>query len=77
MPQRSIGIWEYSSFWNWASASGFLPDVRTVDLNLGKGFGGLGAATENCFFIDMKKKKELKALLSGWIYKTGNTAASA
>ncbi|OQX62528.1 MAG: hypothetical protein B5M51_05920 [Anaerolinea sp. 4484_236] len=22
------GVWEYSSFWNWASASGFLPDGR-------------------------------------------------
>ena len=23
------GVWEYRSFWNWASASGFLPDGRT------------------------------------------------
>jgi hypothetical protein len=42
------GVWEYSSFWNWASASGFLPDGQTVGLNLGCGFGDLSAATENC-----------------------------
>lgn len=46
------GVWEYSSFWNWASASGFLKNGRTVGLNLGKGFGDLSYATENCFFIN-------------------------
>ena len=46
------GVWEYSSFWIWASASGFLDDGRTIGLNLGKGFGDLSLATENCFFID-------------------------
>ena len=46
------GVWDYSSFWNWASASGFLPDGSTVGLNLGKGFGDLGSHTENCFFIN-------------------------
>ncbi len=55
------GVWEYSSFWNWASASGFLPDGRTVGLNLGKGFGDLSHATENCFFIDGKMTK------LGWV----------
>jgi len=45
------GVWEYSSFWNWASASGFLPDGRTVGLNLGCGFGDLSAATENCLIL--------------------------
>lgn len=29
------GVWESSSFWNWASASGFLPDGRRFGLNLG------------------------------------------
>ena len=29
------GVWAYRSFWNWASASGFLPDGRRVGLNLG------------------------------------------
>lgn len=42
------GVWPYQSFWNWASASGYLPDGSTLGLNLGKGFGDLSAATENC-----------------------------
>jgi hypothetical protein len=46
------GVWEYASFWNWASASGFLPDGRTIGLNLGCGFGDLSAATENCVILD-------------------------
>ncbi len=45
------GVWEYRSFWNWASASGFLPDGRTIGLNLGCGFGDLSAATENCLVL--------------------------
>jgi hypothetical protein len=46
------GVWEYKSFWVWASASGFLPDRRTVGLNLGFGFGDTSAATENTFILD-------------------------
>ncbi|MBI4789185.1 MAG: DUF2804 domain-containing protein, partial [Chloroflexi bacterium] len=46
------GVWKYSSYWNWASASGFLPDGRTAGLNLGCGFGDTSAATENCFILD-------------------------
>ena len=46
------GVWAYSSFWNWASASGFLPDGRTVGLNLGTGFGDTSAATEDCLVLD-------------------------
>lgn len=45
------GVWEYRSFWNWASASGFLADGRTVGLNLGCGFGDLSAATENALIL--------------------------
>jgi hypothetical protein len=45
------GVWEYSSFWNWASASGLLPDGRTVGLNLGCGFGDTSAATENALIL--------------------------
>ncbi|MGD2027063.1 MAG: DUF2804 domain-containing protein [Anaerolineales bacterium] len=41
------GVWEYSSFWNWASASGFMPGGGTIGLNLGTGFGDTCAATEN------------------------------
>lgn len=51
------GVWEYRSFWNWASASGFLPDGRTVGLNLGAGFGDTSAATENCLILDGKIHK--------------------
>jgi len=45
------GVWEYKSFWNWASASGFLPDGRTVGLNLGCGFGDLSKAGENALIL--------------------------
>lgn len=51
------GVWEYQSFWNWASASGFLPDGRTVGLNLGTGFGDTSSATENCMILDGKIHK--------------------
>jgi hypothetical protein len=46
------GVWEYRSFWVWASASGFLPGGRTVGLNLGFGFGDTSAATENTLTLD-------------------------
>jgi hypothetical protein len=46
------GVWAYDSFWVWASASGFLPDGRTVGLNMGYGFGDTSAATENAFILD-------------------------
>lgn len=51
------GVWEYKSFWNWASASGFQPDGQTVGLNLGCGFGDLSAATENCLVLNGKVHK--------------------
>ncbi len=46
------GVWEYRSFWVWASASGFLPDRRSIGLNLGFGFGDTSAATENTLILD-------------------------
>ncbi len=46
------GVWEYRSFWVWASASGFLPDRRTIGLNLGGGFGDTSAATENALILE-------------------------
>lgn len=46
------GVWEYRSFWVWASASGFLPDGRRLGLNLGFGFGDTSAATENALLLD-------------------------
>ncbi|MBN2385639.1 MAG: DUF2804 domain-containing protein [Anaerolineales bacterium] len=51
------GVWEYQSFWNWASASGRLPDGRPVGLNLGCGFGDLSAATENALVLDNRIHK--------------------
>ena len=46
------GVWKYSSFWNWASASGFLPDGTTIGINLGCGFGDTSSATENAIIIN-------------------------
>jgi hypothetical protein len=46
------GVWEYNSFWVWASASAFLPDGRTLGLNMGYGFGDTSAATENAIILD-------------------------
>jgi hypothetical protein len=46
------GVWEYRSFWVWASASAFLPDRRTFGLNLGFGFGDTTAASENAVVLD-------------------------
>jgi len=46
------GVWEYESFWVWASASGFLPDRRALGLNLGFGFGDTSAASENAVILN-------------------------
>ncbi|MDY7041600.1 MAG: DUF2804 domain-containing protein, partial [Chloroflexota bacterium] len=43
------GVWEYRSFWIWASASAFLENGHTLGLNMGCGFGDTSAATENAF----------------------------
>lgn len=51
------GVWEYQSFWNWASASGFLPDGRTIGLNMGMGFGDLSKAGENAFILNNRVHK--------------------
>jgi len=51
------GVWEYQSFWNWASASGFLPDGRTIGLNFGRGFGDLSNAGENAIILDNRIHK--------------------
>jgi len=51
------GVWEYSSFWNWASASGYLQDGRSVGLNLGSGFGDTSAATENALILENRIHK--------------------
>lgn len=46
------GVWEYDSFWVWASGSGFLGDGRRVGLNMGFGFGDTSAATENTLLVE-------------------------
>ncbi len=46
------GVWEYQSYWNWASASGFLSDGGAIGLNLGQGFGDLSKATENAVILN-------------------------
>lgn len=51
------GVWEYDSFWVWASASGFLQDRRRIGLNLGFGFGDTSAATENSVLVEDKLHK--------------------
>lgn len=51
------GVWAYKSFWNWASASGFLADKRPIGLNLGSGFGDTSAATEDALILDGKIHK--------------------
>jgi hypothetical protein len=51
------GIWTYQSYWNWASASGFLADGRRFGLNLGCGFGDTSHATENCLVLDGRLHK--------------------
>ncbi len=51
------GVWEYRSFWVWASASGFLPDRRSFGLNLGFGFGDTAAATENTLILNGRVHK--------------------
>jgi hypothetical protein len=51
------GVWEYQSYWNWASSSGFLSDGRTVGLNLGCGFGDLSKAGENALILENRLHK--------------------
>ena len=51
------GVWKYKSFWNWASASGFLPDGRSIGLNLGCGFGDLSKAGENAVILNNRVHK--------------------
>lgn len=63
------GVWAYRSFWNWASASGYLPDGRAVGLNLGCGFGDTSAATEDCLILNGRIHK-LEQVKFG--YEAGN-----
>ena len=68
------GVWEYKGFWVWASSSGFLPDGRTLGLNMGYGFGDTSAATENAIVLDGRIHKleqvefayDSRAFMSPW-----------
>lgn len=51
------GVWPYWTNWIWASANGFLPDGRTIGLNLGNGFGDLFFATENAIILNGRVHK--------------------
>jgi hypothetical protein len=51
------GVWEYKSYWNWASASGFLADGQTIGLNFGRGFGDLSRASENAVILNGRVHK--------------------
>jgi hypothetical protein len=50
------GIWPYRSHWVWATANGFLPDGRTLGLNLGF-FGDHRHATEDAEILDGRVHK--------------------
>jgi hypothetical protein len=50
------GIWPYRSHWVWATANGFLPDGRTLGLNLGF-FGDHTHATEDAVVLDGRVHK--------------------
>ncbi len=71
------GVWEYQSYWNWASSSGFLPDGRTIGINLGCGFGDLTKASENALILGNRihKLEQVKFdyspddYMKPWIFK--------
>lgn len=71
------GVWEYSSFWNWASASGFMTDGSSIGLNLGCGFGDTSTATENAVIVDGRIHKldqvpfayDSKDYMQPWIFQ--------
>ncbi len=71
------GVWEYSSYWNWASASGFMSNGDTIGLNLGCGFGDISKATENAIIYNGKIHKLDKVpfvydssdYMKPWIFK--------
>ncbi len=52
-----VGIWPYRTFWLWGSSSQFLPDGRTVGLNLGSGIGNDPEVTDNAVIVDGRVHK--------------------
>jgi len=51
------GVWPYRSFWIWGSLSQFLPDGRTLGLNLGGGIGNNAEVTDNAIILNGKVHK--------------------
>lgn len=51
------GVWPYRSFWIWASFSHYLPDGRTLGLNLGGGIGNDPDITDNAVILNGKVHK--------------------
>jgi hypothetical protein len=47
-----VGVWPYRSFWIWASFSQFLPDGRTVGLNVGDGIGNSPDLNDNAIILN-------------------------
>jgi len=52
-----VGVWPYRTFWLWGSSSQFLPDGRTIGLNLGGGIGNDPEVTDNAIILDGRVHK--------------------
>ncbi len=52
-----VGAWPYRSFWIWASFSQFLPDGRTIGLNIGDGIGNSPELNDNAIIVDGRVHK--------------------
>jgi hypothetical protein len=52
-----LGVWPYRSFWIWGSFSHFLPDGRTIGLNLGGGIGNDPDVNDNAIIVNGKIHK--------------------
>jgi hypothetical protein len=52
-----VGVWPYRSFWIWASFSQFLPDGRTIGLNIGDGIGNSPELNDNAIILDGRVHK--------------------
>lgn len=51
------GVWPYRSFWIWGTCSHYLPDGRTLGLNLGGGIGNDPNITDNAIVLNGKVHK--------------------
>lgn len=51
------GVWAYNAFWIWGSVNTFLPDGRTLGLNLGAGIGDMRPATDCALILNGRVHK--------------------